>query len=134
MLRTTLPGGPSGPAVQSLDGGAPAPVAAGPAHRVGMRQPVSAEPLLPKRNHANPGVAPPSPECAPRTALDWLASLREPDTGTRVVYIGGGPRTTTQVAAEIGFLQDHRADFNAIQAAGGRHNIHSVVIERKDER
>jgi hypothetical protein len=68
-----------------------------------------------------------------QVALDRLAALTEPDHGTRVVYTGGGPRTTTQVAAEIQFLDDHADDFRRIQEAGGRYDIQSVIVERKDE-
>jgi len=87
----------------------------------------SSLPKRPRRNAAN-GSTPP-----PRLPLDQLPGLGDPPPGTRKVFVGGGPRTTTQLSAEIDFLFAHAEDFRMLQEAGGRYDIQRVVFERRTD-
>lgn len=55
------------------------------------------------------------------------------DRGMLVFHVGGGPRTTAQIVAEIDFLIEHMDDFRRIQAAGGQYNINNMLAERRGE-
>lgn len=80
----------------------------------------------PKRRASEGAIAPRQSVPARVTELQ-LAS-----PPTRKVLVGGGPRTTTQVCAELDLLEERADDFRRVQSAGGRYDIQRVVIERQD--
>ena len=48
----------------------------------------------------------------------------------RLVYIGAGPRTTSDVRAEIDFLAEHIRDFEELEAVGADYDMRSTVIDQ----
>jgi hypothetical protein len=54
-----------------------------------------------------------------------------PRSGTRVVSVGGGPRGESQATAEMELLRRHRRDFERVQELGGKYDIQTVIVERR---
>lgn len=82
---------------------------------------------------SNPYHASREPEKASQPARVSSSVTPTPVDGTRVVLVGGGPRGASQVVAELQFLMEHKQDFEALQAKGGKYNIETVLIHEGDE-
>lgn len=68
---------------------------------------------------------------APRSGVPGDASVGRTGRPWHVVSVGGGPRASTQVAAEIDFMLKHKADFERVIALGGQYDIRTTVIEQQ---
>ncbi|MDD9962937.1 MAG: hypothetical protein OXU70_12690 [Gammaproteobacteria bacterium] len=59
------------------------------------------------------------------------ASVKRTERHWHVVSVGGGPRASTQVSAEIDFMLRHKEDFERIMKLGGQYDVRTTVIEQQ---
>lgn len=53
--------------------------------------------------------------------------------GNRLISVGGGPRATAAFQAEVDTIRKFFEHFQHIESRGGRYDIHTVIVERRDE-